>query len=1198
MWDVSWTDTNFILENATTQLTGYTGSISALVNYYTRSNVAGFLNDGRNFGYVQALPAVGDGVGEPIRRMGFVQPDNRLVGVGQSGKLYNGVDGTTGNLPVWSQVEGFNGVDAKIYDGIVAAKRHNELWVGSVTMYGVEYGAIFERKMGAQDYQVVWQNESDDIACSIAYNAIRNSFITLGRDRVTGELMGIYDSDLRSVSDYFASINQQLQTLTSIVNKAMYRGGARKGEVRAWTKPIADIPEGWALCDGRYNEEYGGNVPNLMGRFLRGFTSNDGPVLVTGGADNVTLTSGNLAQHAHDLKNHTHNITAQPHTHTMSHTHSYTGGAHSHGIGGSATVTIPSHDHTVGTLAVSGGGAHTHDFGGYEVNGLSGTERVQYLGDYGSAEYARYGLYGVRDAAGLTKMSRTGQASGGGGAITGRTGYSNQSSATVYFPQSTGSSTPGLQISGYTGSTGPATGIGTLTAPPSVNTTGDTGSGQPFSVVPANVSVFWIIATRDHAAAEGIDTSFLSAEQMMAILHATAPGPDNPFLTALDVQSFPSGPPGRSAYELAVDAGFQGTAQQWLDSLDGPAGDSAYITAVNNGFIGTQIEWLASLHGKDGADGDGKSAYTIAQENGFVGTEQEWIASLHGRGLPAGGTIGQVATKYAATDYAVQWQNPQNENEVQVWDHMPTIEEMATIDDDTLVMVGNTSPSDTPFGVGAMSYDIQARQLKITLTDGKVLSVTLPDCEMPSVEEPLGVPGLMSAADCQALMDVISAVQTLAAGGVWKGTFANMQTFTTDAGRLPYTAIPNSYLALTTDATQYQLLDFVFINNDETNGGKTTSYIYQQASDGTRYWTRRKDEVTTIALATNGTAGVVVGNASTDGQIRIEANGTMTVNGWTTTMNAKMDKPAVAVAGHLATFDANQNAIDSGSVVADFATATQGARADTAVQKPATFVSGNVAAFDGVGNVTDSGKAATTLAQKGWWPENTASGMIPIKNASGVLDDTGISIKALAKWTHYALPASTSLNTIPMISDVSQADGNLGVMMSSSGIQASRVAQWRSDIDKADPNIARHGEIVFYSRLTENGTIAATSDGGKNPTLSNIRDSLTYSTTETPTGETWVDGRVIYRKVIRGTSPDTSDSGLRMAGLTPAGSDVIEMTGILIDNAGSRVPLGYNSTSSFNAFQLYPSGDVTVIIHNTTGSFLSRPFHLIVRYVK
>lgn len=95
------------------------------------------------------------------------------------------------------------------------------------------------------------------------------------------------------------------------------------------------------------------------------------------------------------------------------------------------------------------------------------------------------------------------------------------------------------------------------------------------------------------------------------------------------------GKDGKSAYQIAVDNGYQGTASEWLESLKGTAGSngkSAYEIAVDNGFEGTETEWLASLAGKTGAYGkDGKSAYELAKDNGFTGSLSEWLDSLIGQ---------------------------------------------------------------------------------------------------------------------------------------------------------------------------------------------------------------------------------------------------------------------------------------------------------------------------------------------------------------------------------------------------------------------------------------------------------------------------------------------------------------------------------------------------------------------------------------
>ena len=73
------------------------------------------------------------------------------------------------------------------------------------------------------------------------------------------------------------------------------------------------------------------------------------------------------------------------------------------------------------------------------------------------------------------------------------------------------------------------------------------------------------------------------------------------------------GSAGKSAYEVAVDNGFDGTKDEWLESLKGergtrgamgPGGKSAYEVAVSEGFEGDELEWLDSLKGETGGKGD------------------------------------------------------------------------------------------------------------------------------------------------------------------------------------------------------------------------------------------------------------------------------------------------------------------------------------------------------------------------------------------------------------------------------------------------------------------------------------------------------------------------------------------------------------------------------------------------------------------
>ena len=78
------------------------------------------------------------------------------------------------------------------------------------------------------------------------------------------------------------------------------------------------------------------------------------------------------------------------------------------------------------------------------------------------------------------------------------------------------------------------------------------------------------------------------------------------------------GTDGKSAYQIAVEQGYQGSESDWLSSLKGDKG--------NTGAKGNP--------GQDGADG--KSAYAIAVEHGYEDSEDKWLLSLKGEKGDAG----------------------------------------------------------------------------------------------------------------------------------------------------------------------------------------------------------------------------------------------------------------------------------------------------------------------------------------------------------------------------------------------------------------------------------------------------------------------------------------------------------------------------------------------------------------------------------
>lgn len=82
---------------------------------------------------------------------------------------------------------------------------------------------------------------------------------------------------------------------------------------------------------------------------------------------------------------------------------------------------------------------------------------------------------------------------------------------------------------------------------------------------------------------------------------------------------------GKSAYEIWLSAGNEGTVEDFLNSLIGPAGASAYQLWLELGNAGTEQDFVNSLVGEDG-----KSAYDIWLEAGNSGTPEEFLQAIQG----------------------------------------------------------------------------------------------------------------------------------------------------------------------------------------------------------------------------------------------------------------------------------------------------------------------------------------------------------------------------------------------------------------------------------------------------------------------------------------------------------------------------------------------------------------------------------------
>ena len=125
------------------------------------------------------------------------------------------------------------------------------------------------------------------------------------------------------------------------------------GGIIMWSGTIANIPTGFVICDGT------NGTPNLTDRFIVGSKTDSGAthdIGDTGGANSLTLSSGQLP-------------------------------SHSHGVGNLAAATGGSHSHTGNTSNV---GNHTHTGGG-AINSPSNAI-------YGAFNTSTFKGYGVGDS--------------------------------------------------------------------------------------------------------------------------------------------------------------------------------------------------------------------------------------------------------------------------------------------------------------------------------------------------------------------------------------------------------------------------------------------------------------------------------------------------------------------------------------------------------------------------------------------------------------------------------------------------------------------------------------------------------------------------------------------------------------------------------------------------------------------------------
>lgn len=117
------------------------------------------------------------------------------------------------------------------------------------------------------------------------------------------------------------------------------------------------------------------------------------------------------------------------------------------------------------------------------------------------------------------------------------------------------------------------------------------------------------------------------------------------------------GPDGKSAYQLAVENGFEWSVVQWLASLNGSNGAdgaSAYQVWLSAGNSGTMADFLNALKGETGAAGMDGDSFTFFGEL----TPVEGPGGGGGELLPAGTIATYQGITYLAVTAVPETQNP------------------------------------------------------------------------------------------------------------------------------------------------------------------------------------------------------------------------------------------------------------------------------------------------------------------------------------------------------------------------------------------------------------------------------------------------------------------------------------------------------------------------------------------------------------
>jgi len=159
--------------------------------------------------------------------------------------------------------------------------------------------------------------------------------------------------DFETLREYLKQLVRQMEEEHTNVFDDLATNRGRPGIIVMWSGALADIPEGWALCDGA------GGRPDFRDKFVLGAPAGVDPGDI-GGAHSKALVLANMPAHSHGSAGSHQHSAAGSHQHASIGNHAHNFQVRSAGSSGSRVPSTYSGWSLQGYQSTESGGGHQH----------------------------------------------------------------------------------------------------------------------------------------------------------------------------------------------------------------------------------------------------------------------------------------------------------------------------------------------------------------------------------------------------------------------------------------------------------------------------------------------------------------------------------------------------------------------------------------------------------------------------------------------------------------------------------------------------------------------------------------------------------------------------------------------------------------------------------------------------------------------